>query len=122
MLEREPARTRSRTERRLLSAIRAAGLPEPEVNVKLGPWEIDFLWRDAGLAVELDGYDSHSSPRAFARDYRKNAALEGYGLEVTRVSADQARDDTVATVVRIGRALSRSARGRDPGRGLRYQS
>jgi very-short-patch-repair endonuclease len=122
MLEGEPARIRSRTERRLLSAIRAAGLPEPEVNVKLGPWEIDFLWRDAGLAVELHGYDSHASPRAFARDYHKNAALEGYGFEVTRVSADQARDDTAATVVRIGRALSRSARGRDPGRGLRYQS
>ena len=49
-----PALTRSEPERRLLRAIRDAGLPEPETNVMVGRWEVDFLWRDARLAVEVD--------------------------------------------------------------------
>jgi hypothetical protein len=36
-----PARTRSRAERPMLSLIRRAGLPEPEVNARLGRWEVD---------------------------------------------------------------------------------
>jgi very-short-patch-repair endonuclease len=101
-----PARTRSRTERRLLTLIRQAGLPEPEVNAKVGRWEVDLLWRGHGLAVEIDGYDSHSSPRAFERDYRKNAELEAAGLRVLRVSAAQARDQAGATLARITRQLA----------------
>jgi very-short-patch-repair endonuclease len=59
------------------------------------------MWRDRRLAVELDGYASHSSPRAFARDYRKTAELERLGLRVLRVSADQVWDEPQATVARI---------------------
>jgi very-short-patch-repair endonuclease len=101
LLEGAPARTRSKTERRLLTLLRRAGVPEPEVNVKIGGWEVDLLWRDRRLAVELDGYASHSSPRAFARDYRKAAELEQLGLRVLRVSADQVWDEPQATVARI---------------------
>jgi very-short-patch-repair endonuclease len=103
--ERKPARTRSRPERTLLREVRDAGLPEPEVNVKLGRWEVDLLWRDAGLVVEIDAYATHSSPRAFERDRRKSAELEDLGLTVRRVSDRQIRDQTVLTVRRIRRAL-----------------
>jgi very-short-patch-repair endonuclease len=96
-----PARTRSRTERRLLTLIRRSSLPEPEVNAKIGPWEVDLLWRERGLAVEVDGYAAHSSPRAFARDYRKTAELERQGLRVIRVSADQVWDEPNATIARL---------------------
>jgi very-short-patch-repair endonuclease len=100
-LEGSPARTRSRTERRLLDGLRQAGVPEPEANATLGPWEVDLLWRDQRLAVEVDGYDSHSSPRAFERDYRKTAALEEVGLSVLRVSADHVWNHLDATVARV---------------------
>jgi very-short-patch-repair endonuclease len=101
-----PALTRSRAERRLLTLIRQAGLPEPEVNARVGRWEVDLLWREHRLAVEIDGYDSHSSPRAFERDYRKNAELEAAGLRVLRVSAAQAGDQAGATLARITRQLA----------------
>jgi very-short-patch-repair endonuclease len=103
--DRDPARTRSPPERVLLAAIRAAGLPEPEVNARVGRWEVDFLWRRAGLVVELDGYAAHSSPRAFERDRRKSAELEDLGLSVRRVSALQVRDQLELTVARIRRAV-----------------
>jgi very-short-patch-repair endonuclease len=104
-LDGTPARTRSRPERRLLVAVRQAGLPEPEVNAPFGRWEVDLLWRSPGLAVEVDGYPSHSSPRAFERDHRKTAELQDAGLQVLRFTGDQIRNDVVAAVARIATRL-----------------
>ena len=36
--------------------------PNPEVNAKVGPYTVDFLWRTQRLVVETDGYEFHSSP------------------------------------------------------------
>lgn len=41
-------RTRSDLERDFLHLCRRFGLPTPEVNVKVGHWTVDFLWRDGG--------------------------------------------------------------------------
>jgi very-short-patch-repair endonuclease len=103
--ERRTARTRSRPERELLTRIRAAGLPEPEVNVRVGGWEVDLFWRDVGLVVEVDAYATHSSPRAFERDRRKAAELEDLGLTVRRVTAAQIGDQPGLTLARIERAV-----------------
>lgn len=99
-----PARTRSKPERKLLALIRAHGLPEPETNVRVGRWEVDFLWRDARLVVEVDAYSTHSSPRAFERDRRKTAELEEMGLSVHRVTPTQLDIDPTATLARVRRA------------------
>ena len=80
---------RSGGERALLGLIVAAGLPRPELNVRLGPWEADFVWRDAHLVVELDGRDGHSSPWASDRDARKSLELERAGWRVVRVTGRQ---------------------------------
>ena len=93
LLDAEPRHTRSPPERILLRGIREAKLPEPETNVKLHGWEVDFFWREAGLVVEVDGYATHSSPRAFERDRRKDAELTAYGLTVQRFTADRVRRD-----------------------------
>ncbi len=96
--ERRPARTRSHPERLLLSAIRRSDLPEPEVNARIGPWEVDFLWRDLRLVVEVDGYSTHSSPRAFERDRRKDGDLLGRGFIVRRFTANQVRNARTAVI------------------------
>ena len=105
----DPKRTRSAPERRLLSLIRGAGLPEPRTNFRIGPWEVDFYWPAQGLVVEVDAYSTHSSPRAFERDRRKDAALADRGLTVQRATANQIRDEPELTVGRIRRNLDRSA-------------
>jgi hypothetical protein len=48
-------RTRSDLERDLLRLCRRYRLPLPEVNVKIGPFAADFLWRAQKLVVEVDG-------------------------------------------------------------------
>lgn len=102
---RTPARTRSRPEERMLRLIREAGLPEPEVNVKLGRWEVDFLWRENRLVVEVDAYGTHSSPWAFERDRLKSAELQDAGYDVRRVSRRQLLDRPQLLVGMVARAL-----------------
>jgi very-short-patch-repair endonuclease len=76
--------TRSEAERRLLELIRAARLPEPRTNAKVGPYEVDFLWPERGLVVEVDGYAFHSTRRSFERDRRRDADLHNRGHRVIR--------------------------------------
>lgn len=98
------ARTRSGHERRLLRMIRDADLPEPEINAKIGPWEVDLLWRAHGVVIEVDDYATHSSPRAFERDRRKSAELEDQGLTVRRITPKQLANPEL-TLARIRRTL-----------------
>lgn len=66
--EHGPALTRSEAEERLLALLRAARLPQPETSTRVGRHEVDFLWRERRLVVEVDGYAFHSSRAAFERD------------------------------------------------------
>lgn len=68
-------RTRSSLEEAFLTLVRRAGLPQPEVNAQLGPYEIDFLWRDRRLAVETDGGAAHNRASARERDGTRDAWL-----------------------------------------------
>jgi very-short-patch-repair endonuclease len=102
-----PALTRSEAERRFLVLIRSAGLPAPDVNVRVGDVEVDFLWREAGLVTEVDGYAFHSDRAAFENDRRRDAELAARGLTVIRVTWRQLVDEPEAVVVRIGQALAR---------------
>ncbi len=101
-----PALTRSEAERVLLGVVRRAGLPRPELNAKLGPWEIDFLWRSEGLAVEVDGYMYHRTRRDFERDRSKDAWLMARGLRVVRLTWRQLDQAPMATAVLLAQALA----------------
>jgi very-short-patch-repair endonuclease/predicted transcriptional regulator of viral defense system len=102
-----PALTRSEAEERFLSLIRKAGLPAPSVNARLGPYEVDFLWREAGLAVEVDGFAFHADRASFEADRRRDADLASRGVTVVRVTWRQIVDQPEAMLVRIGQALAR---------------
>jgi predicted transcriptional regulator of viral defense system len=57
--------TRSELERAFLRLSRLYHLPEPEVNVRVAGFTVDFLWRAERLAVETDGYRAHRGRQAF---------------------------------------------------------
>ena len=106
-----PALTRSEAEARFLALVRAAALPEPETNARVGRYEVDFLWRDQGLAVEIDGWQFHSSRKRFEDDRARGAALVAVGLRVLHVTWRQLTDEREAVVARVAQALV-SARAR----------
>jgi very-short-patch-repair endonuclease len=63
----------SNPERLLLERIRAAGLPEPQCNVLVDGFVVDFYWPDHELVVEADSYGFHRSRRSFEEDRRRDA-------------------------------------------------
>src|SRR5262249_51247849 len=50
-------------------------LPAPEVNVRLGPFLVDFLWREPRLVAETDGFQHHRTRAAFEADRDRDARL-----------------------------------------------
>ncbi len=103
-----PALTRSAAEAKLLALVREAALPAPECNVSVGRYEVDFLWRSAGIAVEVDGFRYHGRRARFEGDRRKDADLAAAGLTVVRLSWQQLTQEPTATAVRLGQALARA--------------
>lgn len=108
LLDREegPALTRSEAEERLLALVRAACLPTPAVNARIAGYEVDFLWRDERLVVEVDGYAFHSGRRAFERDRLRDADLQAIGFRVVRVTWRQIVDEPEALIARLAQALA----------------
>jgi len=108
------AETRSRNEQRLLELVRAAGLPEPSVNVVVVGIVVDFYWPRHGLVVEVDSYLYHHTPADRAEDRRKQRLLRAAGREVLRVIDTDLVDAPAVAVADVAAALS--ARAARPGR------
>lgn len=111
--EKNRGMTRSRAERRFRALVRKAGLPQPEVNERLGPFTVDFLWRAERLIVEIDGYEFHRGRGTFESDRARDAALKAAGWEVVRFTWIQLRDQPELVLFRLGQiigALSRLGR------------
>ena len=90
--------TRSELERRFLRLCRDAGLPRPAVNVPVEGVEVDFLWPDARLVVELDGYAFHRDRESFEHDRRRDATLQAAGYHVLRVTYRRLVEEPAAVV------------------------
>jgi hypothetical protein len=84
----DPARFRSRSERRARDLLIAAGLPEPRVNdwYVTGPGgghELDLHWPGLAKNVEIDG-PRHDLPWQQAKDRFRDADLRARGIAVQR--------------------------------------
>jgi very-short-patch-repair endonuclease len=76
--------TRSELEERFLLVCRNHRLPQPEVNMPLLDYVVDFLWPHARLIVEVDGHASHGTRRAFQADRDRDGRLAVAGYRVLR--------------------------------------
>jgi very-short-patch-repair endonuclease len=103
-LKREDDLTRSELERLFLRICRRHRLPQPEVNARVGGYEVDFLWRDRKVIVETDGFRHHADRSAFERDRARDAHLQSLGFRVLRITHRQLRDNRSAVVAAL-RAL-----------------
>lgn len=102
---------RSEAESRLLEIIRSAGLPAPEVNVIVGGFELDFLFRKYGIAVEVDGFAYHRSRTRFEGDRDRDAELFALGIRTMRVTWDQLVNRRDVVLARLAMALGRAGAG-----------
>jgi very-short-patch-repair endonuclease len=100
--------THSELERRFLRLCRRRGLPAPEVNVPIGGFVVDFVWRERWLIVETDGYRYHRGRAAFEHDHRRQAQLIALGFEVVRFTWNQVVNDPHEVVAALRAGLERS--------------
>jgi hypothetical protein len=82
--------TRSDLEAAGLALCRSFGISLPEMNEWVSDGEklveVDMLWRELGLIVELDGSRYHSTRWRRRQDAAKTAALQAQGWTVLRFS------------------------------------
>jgi hypothetical protein len=95
-------RLRSPLEELFLPFLDRHALPRPRINalVEAGDkrYEVDCLWEDRALIVELDGFEFHGRRRAFEDDRERDRRLTAAGYRVTRITQRQllGRQDALA--------------------------
>lgn len=102
------------------AAVRACGLPVPELQVELYLGDrflgrVDAFWEEANLVGEADGKSKYTSLEVYHREKLREQALEALGMQVVRWDWRQAwaAGPEFAQVIRTG--LERGARNRlDP--------
>jgi very-short-patch-repair endonuclease len=97
----EPDHTRSELEGRFLALCRRHRLPKPEVNVRVGPFLVDFLWRARRLVVEVDGFGTHGTRSAFEADRARDMRLKLMGHDVIRFTWRQIVDGASAVAATL---------------------
>jgi hypothetical protein len=103
--------TRSELEDTFLELTDAAGIQRPEINALVEGYEVDAVFRDTRLAVELDGPDTHGTAAAFEADRERDRVLQAAAWRVVRITYRQMRD-TPSAVIRDLRMLLGEGRGR----------
>jgi very-short-patch-repair endonuclease len=98
--------TRSDLERDFLRLCRRYDIPAPEVNVEVGRWTVDFLWRRQRVAVETDFYGYHRGRVAFQDDHERDLDLRRRGFEVRRFSERQVNDQPAEVAADLRDALA----------------
>lgn len=110
-------RTRSDLEADFLRLCRRHRLPPPEVNVRIGPYLVDFLWREQRFVVETDSYLYHRGEVAFQDDRARELGLMRRGFEVLRLSELQLDEEPARVAEGLAARLAlpdeAAKRGRD---------
>ena len=106
-LQAPPVPTRSEFEDAFLDLCDAHGIPRPPlINHPVGPYVADFLWPDANLIVETDGFDDHGTRDAFKTDRRRDVYLfTSYGLVTPRFTNEDVTIDAAETAARVKAGL-----------------
>ena len=111
----ETGPTRSTFEDAFLRFIARYGLPRPEVNQTIAGHEVDMLWRDQRLIVELDSRTFHR--HRFEEDRERDADLLSEGFSVLRITWRRLKKTPEREADRLRKVLSGEGGIRTLGRG-----
>jgi very-short-patch-repair endonuclease len=103
--------TRSELERMFLRLCGRYRLPAPEVNARVAVkgragFEVDFLWREARVIVETDGFRHHGHRAAFELDRARDSQLQAAGFRILRFTYRQVVDSPGEVAAAIGAVLA----------------
>lgn len=101
----------SEAERLLIGLLRQARITGWKANQRLGPWEIDVLFRDLKIAIEIDGLAFHTDHDVFQRDRVKQNELALSGYQVLRFTWLDLTEYAERVLAEIELAISHRAGG-----------
>jgi very-short-patch-repair endonuclease len=106
-------RTKSPLERRFLKLCRKARLPHPAINewmaIEGEELQCDFVWHAQKVIVEVDGWETHKTKRAFVDDRRRARLLLLAGWTVLRFTWAEVKDDPAGVAADVAKALAVAA-------------
>ncbi|HET8566704.1 MAG TPA: DUF559 domain-containing protein [Solirubrobacterales bacterium] len=97
--------TRSDLEAAFLALFLEHGFPHPETNVKIGRHEVDFLWRERRLVVEIDSFLYHRGSVSFQADRARDLDLRRGGYSVLRYTEEQLENEPERIAADVAAAL-----------------
>jgi hypothetical protein len=100
--------TRSDWELDWIAFAAAHELPPHEMNVVIDGYRVDVRFLDAPVVVELDGWETHRTRRAFERDrHQDNELLDRQGIHVVRLTEPRLRAHGALEAARLQRLVAR---------------
>ena len=82
----ERGATRSHLEDRFVRFLKRHGLPLPEFNQQIAGHEVDAVYRQHHLVIELDSRQFHTTTRTFEQDRDRDADLLKAGFPTLRIT------------------------------------
>jgi hypothetical protein len=102
--------TRNDLEEAFLALIDRFGLPRPRMNAHLAVrdrfYEIDCLWEDRRVVIELDGGAVHKTTKAFHDDRERDRILTAEGFTTARITWDHIHDTPQEVAADLQRILT----------------
>jgi very-short-patch-repair endonuclease len=107
---RDPASSRSRTELLFLDLVKKAKLPRPATNTFVAGYEVDAYWEAERFAVEVDGWDTHRTRKAFESDPLRQEDLKLAGIDSIRITARRIEREPQLVAKRLATLLAQRRR------------
>jgi very-short-patch-repair endonuclease len=101
--------TRSEFEDAFLVFCERHGLPTPTVNTHVCGHEVDALFEDHHLIVELDGWDFHRDRHSFEDDRDRDADTLAAGYATVRITWERMHQTPAREAARLQAILARRA-------------
>jgi very-short-patch-repair endonuclease len=105
--QRQVADSASPLEERFATFCAAHHLPPPQTNVLIGGDEVDALWPDARLIIELDSWEFHAHRAAFETDRNRDTDHMLAGYRTIRVTHRRLSDEPTRLATQIRALLGR---------------
>lgn len=106
----DDARARTELENQFVLLCTKSGLSRPEINVNLLGYEVDCLWREERVVVELDSVGFHSQPSELDADRERDIVLRQHRYEVLRFTYRRFKSKPEWVIAVLSQALGQRTR------------
>jgi len=103
----ERGATRSTLEDDFVRFLKRHDLPLPELNQTIAGHEVDAVYREHQLVIELDSRQFHTTTRAFEQDRDRDADLLNAGFPTLRITDQRLKHDPTNEAQRLRQILDR---------------